>query len=429
LFRSKTVLNFDSERAFGFFRQLSSSPRFGGTAEERKAAKMAAKWFAEMGYSPRIENFPLTTSTNGRVEFEVLSPYRKKYVAYPVSFTGGTPAKGVVADLSFAETGAPPFLRGLDGRIVMIYGALSRENYRLMTEQKVRGVLEIAPPGRPPSNTHTSREHRRKYGDLPTVRVSYMDALEMIRRGARRARLLLAQRDVKAVSQNVVAVLPGHVHPDEWILVGGHIDSQSPINPGACDNAAGASSVLEIAAQFAGTRPGRTLVFSLFGCEELGLIGSHAFTKRRLKDIGKFKAFVNLDLAGPAIGYNALSVTGSRELENYVKTLAVERGFVFNYWAGQYSSDNRPLNLKNVPSIAVARVGGMLDLGGHTHLDGPEYNDAGHIAMTGEFALEIVERLVNAVELPFEPGIPLKDMETFRANASKKVKKMLDVRA
>jgi hypothetical protein len=112
--------------------------------------------------------------------------------------------------------------------------------------------------------------------------------------------------------QNVVAVLPGLVHPDEWVLVGGHYDSRNQCNqstgcgnpaansPGAEDNATGCAGVIEMAEIFTRMRPDRTMLFICYAGEEQGLKGSnsHAAALVTSGDISRLKLVVIMDMIG-----------------------------------------------------------------------------------------------------------------------------------
>lgn len=94
--------------------------------------------------------------------------------------------------------------------------------------------------------------------------------------------LYLHDFDVNA--DNVVAVLPGLVNPDEIYVLGAHYDSVNNAGPtepapGANDNASGTAGVMEIARIVAesGIRFEATIKFVAFAAEESGLRGSEAF--------------------------------------------------------------------------------------------------------------------------------------------------------
>jgi hypothetical protein len=71
------------------------------------------------------------------------------------------------------------------------------------------------------------------------------------------------------------------------------------IHPGADDNASGTAVVLGLARAFAaaGGAP-RTLVFALFGAEEIGLIGSAHYVRSPVLPLPRTVAMVNLDMVG-----------------------------------------------------------------------------------------------------------------------------------
>ena len=115
-----------------------------------------------------------------------------------------------------------------------------------------------------------------------------------------------------AMTHNVIGVLPGSdpLLKDEYVIIGGHYDTTpnppkarrlffDNINNGADDNASGTAMVLELFEKYASTNNHkRTLVFILFGGEELGLLGSKYFTENPTIDLNKVQLMVNLDMIG-----------------------------------------------------------------------------------------------------------------------------------
>lgn len=77
---------------------------------------------------------------------------------------------------------------------------------------------------------------------------------------------------------NVIADLVGSELPDEYVIVGGHIDSWDGAE-GAVDNATGCATTMEAARLLvaAGAKPRRTIRFMLWSGEEQGLLGSEAY--------------------------------------------------------------------------------------------------------------------------------------------------------
>jgi len=88
-----------------------------------------------------------------------------------------------------------------------------------------------------------------------------------------------------------VAEIKGTEHPDERVIVGGHLDSWD-LGQGALDNGTGAMATLEAARtlQALGWKPKRTITFVLFTGEEQGGLGATAFVKNHAAEIPKIDA-------------------------------------------------------------------------------------------------------------------------------------------
>jgi hypothetical protein len=88
-----------------------------------------------------------------------------------------------------------------------------------------------------------------------------------------------------------VAEIKGSEHPDERVIVGGHLDSWD-LGQGALDNGTGAMATLEAARtlQALGWKPKRTITFILFTGEEQGGIGANTFLKNHAAEIPKMDA-------------------------------------------------------------------------------------------------------------------------------------------
>lgn len=110
-------------------------------------------------------------------------------------------------------------------------------------------------------------------------------------------------------SPNVVGVLEGAdpVLKNEYVLlsahtdhigVAEHIELGDKINNGAMDNAAGVSTLLEMAHQITQSdqRPRRSMLFAMVTAEEKGLLGSDYFAHNPTVPIDSIVANVNLDM-------------------------------------------------------------------------------------------------------------------------------------
>jgi hypothetical protein len=90
---------------------------------------------------------------------------------------------------------------------------------------------------------------------------------------------------------NVIADLPGTEHPDEFVVVGGHIDSWDGAT-GTTDNGTGTATTIEVARILAaiGAKPRRTIRFMLWSGEEQGLLGSRAWVQQHRDELPKYSA-------------------------------------------------------------------------------------------------------------------------------------------
>jgi carboxypeptidase Q len=88
-----------------------------------------------------------------------------------------------------------------------------------------------------------------------------------------------------------VAEIKGSEHPDERVIVGGHLDSWD-LGQGALDNGTGAMATLEAARALKalGWKPKRTITFILFTGEEEGGVGADMFVHQHAAEMPKVDA-------------------------------------------------------------------------------------------------------------------------------------------
>ena len=178
------------------------------------------------------------------------------------------------------------------------------------------------------------------------------------------------------VSHNVVAVLPGKTHPDEYVFYSAHWDhlgvglpdaKGDKIYNGAVDNAGGIASLLELARVYSSQpRTERTVGFIAFTAEEKGLLGSEYYASHPLYPLAKTVAVFNRDglsTGGPARDIST-SGNGKLSLQDDIVAAAAAQGRHFTPdavpEAGHFfRSDHFPLAKRGVPAVSV---NGGLDL-------------------------------------------------------------------
>jgi len=95
---------------------------------------------------------------------------------------------------------------------------------------------------------------------------------------------------------NVVAEIRGSEKPDEFVVLGAHLDSWE-LGTGALDNGCNAALVIDAlrAIKASGLKPRRSIRFILFSGEEEGLIGSRAYAVAHRNELDKAAGVVIFD--------------------------------------------------------------------------------------------------------------------------------------
>jgi carboxypeptidase Q len=183
------------------------------------------------------------------------------------------------------------------------------------------------------------------------------------------ARLSMSNHSDRVKAHNVIAEIPGTVHPEEVIVVGGHLDSWD-LATGATDNGLGSFSILDLARalQAHSVRPERTVRFVLFMGEEQGLLGSRALVQhyRSTGELERVKCMINLDMSGNPRGFGVGGPEGWGQLVSEV--CARIRTVDSTGFAGGTKeviwlhSDHQPFVMAGVPIIYP-----LSDLGSHVY--------------------------------------------------------------
>jgi N-acetylated-alpha-linked acidic dipeptidase len=117
---------------------------------------------------------------------------------------------------------------------------------------------------------------------------------------------------------DVIAVIPGSLYPDQWVVHGNHHDAW--VN-GASDPLSGTSALLETARTLAmlrkdGWQPKRTIVLALWDGEEFGLVGSTEWVEKHEDELErKGVAYINSD----SNGKGSFGASGSQTLDVFVR--------------------------------------------------------------------------------------------------------------
>jgi hypothetical protein len=166
-----------------------------------------------------------------------------------------------------------------------------------------------------------------------------------------------------AKGYNVVGYIEGSdpAMKHEAVLVGAHLDHCGKhlglLFGGANDNASGSAVVMEIARVFAQNdiTPSRSVVFALFGAEEMGLIGSQYLADNFPEKFSSVFSMINFDMVGAGDGGNCGYSVFAPELRTMVLNLDGETGTIRNMFPirelGVRGSDHAAFHKKGIPVL------------------------------------------------------------------------------
>jgi len=395
---------FDANSAYGYMEKLVKEigNRESGTDAERRAAEQIKGWFEQLGLANvRVEEFQVKTSRILKEEAWLPDGSRLKCSA--VGNTLSTPAEGVEGEVAMLESTAPEALKRVKGKIaaatIVLY---EKDFYRVVEAEPLAIIYTSATPLAPTIYRSIRTEYTEKM-NIPAVAMSHDDVLGILTE-KKKLKLVTEVEPVTATSQNVLGEIPGRLDGED-LLIGGHYDTVRKVL-GAHDNAAGIGMVLELARVFVQEKPKRTLRVAAWGSEELGLRGAFHYAENSdyLRDL---RFYLNFDVHGILLGTLEALVVAPEDVKSLLRFLSKELGITVKVTndLGAGGSDYMPLSLYSVPSVSLSRRGGAERVM-HTELEDLRWCGVEAFELAGKLSQTLLERLLNAEELPFEKEIP-----------------------
>jgi hypothetical protein len=157
-----------------------------------------------------------------------------------------------------------------------------------------------------------------------------------------------------AESYNVIADLKGTEHPEQIVIVSGHLDSWD-LGRGAIDDGAGVVVAMQTAQLLRqlGLRPKRTLRVIAWMNEENGLAGGRTYAQEHHADLANHIAAIETDLgAGHPVGFDA---RGKPDLLTWLQPLSQilqSSGAGVSRIVDETGSDVEPLGEAGVPTFS-----------------------------------------------------------------------------
>ncbi len=161
--------------------------------------------------------------------------------------------------------------------------------------------------------------------------------------------------------------------------------------PGANDNGSGTAVVIELARTLAANGDG-DVCFTLFGAEELGLLGSIAFVDGLSADeLSEIEAMLNFDMLAVGSGW---PMSGSTSLVSLAGKVAEGLGIPFDISTSEPGgSDHAPFIEAGVPALLLNC---FCDSNYHTASDRLDFLERQRFEEAGALGLGLIEALLAA---------------------------------
>lgn len=374
--------------------------RVGGRPEEKKAAEYLRQQVAEFGLEAALEPFDVPM---GDIEEAMLLV---DGVSIPCKGYMCAGSSTVEAPFYYLRTNDAWSLRQCKGKIVLIDGYLGYWIYQDLLENGAVGFVTYDGHVNYADRDIDARELRSYVSNgkiIPGVNINAKDAVSLIEKGVKSAKIVLKQKEYMGTSQNVVLDMPGEV--DEYIVFTAHYDS-TPLSQGAYDNMSGSIGLLGIAEHFTKNPHRYGLRFVWCGCEERGLLGSKAYCTAHEQELSKIVLNINLDMIGCIMGKFIACATAEEKLVNYIEYFAAEMGHEIKVSQDVYSSDSTPFADRGIPAISFARTSPNNTATIHNSYDTMKLMNGAQMAEDIDFLIAFTSRMANAKLCPVKREMP-----------------------
>jgi carboxypeptidase Q len=361
-----------------------------GSPQATAAAEYVAAELRKLGLEVRLE--PVTVphwvrgaETAALVEYPGMVPNTtQKIVLTALGGSASTPADGLTADVVTVDTFEELQALGHDkvaGKIVLFnelfdkqkaaaglafasYGEAVR--YRGAGPKAAADLGALAALVRSVGNADYRLPHTgfSLPAGIPAAAVTAEDAdliAHLTAQGKVRMRLTLTpQKLPDETSYNVIADLKGSEHPEQIVVVSGHLDSWD-LGTGAIDDGAGVVIAMESAEilQRLHLRPARTLRVIAWMDEETGGSGSRAYTTEFNNDFPHYAAAIESDSgAAHPVGFDVKATPAALDALRPVQSVLQSIGAtVLQPTTYPPGADIEAMSIAGVPAFGVMQDG------------------------------------------------------------------------
>jgi carboxypeptidase Q len=368
-------------------------PRPAGSAAYARATEYVGEELRKLGLEVTFEEVEVKPWIRGKesaqlVQWHGMTPNSTQRLV--VTALGGSPTTsqdGITADVVVVKNFDELQTLGREkvaGKIVVFThkfdrrkaeGGLPGDAYGEAVAYRGRGAIEAAKLGAAASLirsaggaeyrlAHTGGMNTRNGPIVPAGALAAEDAdliARLIKQGPVKMNLVLLSSapSQKIKEHNVIADIRGTEHPEQIVIVSGHLDSWD-LGTGALDDAVGVGIAMEVAnlVKQLGLKPKRTIRVIAWSNEEHGLDGGITYAKNHQKEIANHVAAIEADFgSGHPYGINIEADPIALDLLKPVGKVLETQGAGILRPSEDSGADLIPLTVIGVPGFAPFQDG------------------------------------------------------------------------
>jgi carboxypeptidase Q len=355
--------------------------RIGNRLSGSPALERAIAWSAEQMKAAGLSNVRIIPAkvphwVRGEESARLVAPLEKPLHMLGLGMSVGTAPEGITAEVVAVSDFTELDRLGADrvrGKIVLYnetyhgYGPTVMYRRNGASRAAALGAVAVLVRSVTPLAMQIPHTGEMRYDDaqprIPAAAVSPEDAMMMARLCADGVTVkvhlqMSAHMEPDADSGDVVGEIPGKEHPEEVVVIGGHIDSWD-VGQGAQDDGASIIACLQAVALMKklGLEPRRTIRVAFWVNEENGGRGGEAYRAWIGDQIKNQVAAIEMDGGAESpVGFGAAVDKASIDMLRQVGRL-MERVGAGEIGGGGGGADIEPLMRDGVPGMAERTVG------------------------------------------------------------------------
>jgi hypothetical protein len=302
--------------------------RLAGGVNDPRAREWAIARFKALGFDKvytEAVTYPLWVRRSERGA--IVAPFPQPLTLMALGYSPATPKGGLTAEvvqfpsLEALKAADPASIKGKivyigyrmhrtkDGHDYGVGGGIREEGPQVAMTKGAAGFL-LRSAGTD-ANSRTPHTGVTEFADpaksIPAAALSNPDA-DQLERVLAYGKPVSVKLDLDCgiegqyTGYNVIGDLVGRKHPDQVVVIGGHLDSWDP-GTGAIDDGAGVAIALGAAKVIHDLpqRPDRTVRVIAFANEEMGLWGGRAYADKHAAEVSKFQLGTESDLGADPV--------------------------------------------------------------------------------------------------------------------------------